>query len=640
MLEDNDKLEQIQTIVKNVAPFVYLNSKDQFHPSSFPWYLERVQFQGSGAAMGPPVCASSLPEGDDGRDTNLQYPTFPDPAIEAGDLSTAQMYVHVVGKPGSYHIQYWFFYPFNGPGFGELVFRVAGVEIASHSLSLAPGGEHQGDWEHITVVTDEQGTIQSVYCAQHTSGAWYSVSSEPNSKTGPVHVVLQDGHPVIYSSLNGHPSFPAARTFPTGTEIKFGPIRPADIEIDLRLANFNDQGPLWDGPNQHKIVAIDGVEGIDFTQPRWLQYYGRAGAEILSEERISELQERLVGLLENTIAQYLSNAEIQAISEAIAREIIEKLPEKVDFKGPVMPKAKSSWEAPDVAPGAVRRLDNHCGPGLFVYNNQVYFQGSPARDKLYHKSIFSNSSHNAPRLDNHCGYGLFVYEDNVYFQGGPHLNVLYRKSITSNSGERAAPLDEFCGGGLFVYEDYVYFQGGPDFNGLYRKPITSNIGESATPVDKFCGIGLFVYDGYVYFQGGPDFNGLFRKPITSTSEEPATPVDKFCGIGLFVYEGYVYFQGGPDFNGLFRKPITSTSEEPATPVDDFCGVGLFVYDDYVYFQGGPSFDALYRKPITSTSKDPATKLDNNCGFRIVVYNNVVYFQGDPQLDALYQYGLP
>ncbi|MDQ3787341.1 MAG: Vps62-related protein [Actinomycetota bacterium] len=76
---------------------------------------------------------------------------------------------------------YWFFFPYN--------------------RAVTPGGalgNHEGDWERVTVVTDADGEPERVVYSQH-----HTKCAVPWRE-----VVGPDGHPVVYSATGSHGSYP------------------------------------------------------------------------------------------------------------------------------------------------------------------------------------------------------------------------------------------------------------------------------------------------------------------------------------------------------------------------------------------------------------------------------------------------
>lgn len=178
-----------------------------------------------------------------------------------GDLSVADCYVHfrpapqsdmIVGlgflqglsgltidvpqKKNAFDIQYWFFYPYNG-------------DIVPGAVK---GGEHEGDWEHITVRTSRgfQNIMEVFYSRHDFEGVWlqpgeFSVNSE--------------GRPIVFSAINSHASYAT----------------PGRQERPVPLPDrTQDGGPRWETWKNIKAVGeINNPIGGQF----WIRYTGRWG---------------------------------------------------------------------------------------------------------------------------------------------------------------------------------------------------------------------------------------------------------------------------------------------------------------------------------------------------------------------------
>jgi hypothetical protein len=155
-----------------------------------------------------------------------------------GALPTARYYACVRAAPqggGQVDAQYWLFYPYNGR-MGTPPFH----------------GEHEGDWEHVTVRVLGDGQLAGVYCSAHYGeGRWYA--SAP--------LTLVDGHPVVYSARHSHASYPFAGTVPRG------PL-PDDETAD-------------GGPEVRTWERLDlvGVGGRVLKGHEWLLFTGRWGRD-------------------------------------------------------------------------------------------------------------------------------------------------------------------------------------------------------------------------------------------------------------------------------------------------------------------------------------------------------------------------
>ncbi len=325
-------LGEIKEMVESNAPIVYLYPKEEYLPSSFSWYLDRVYYQGAGQPVGPPVQKGDLPPNLSGINSYIGY-KWGSKSISHGSPEGAPAYVHVLGfkddssggQLNGYHLQYWFFYPFNGPAKARISPATSDLHI---DFSVAPGGDHQGDWEHVTVFTDAEGKFQKLYCAQHSSGTFYQKDE----------VSFEGTNPVVYSAWNGHPSYPSVGVFTT-------PKSQHIIDnIEFRLINQTAKGLRWDCSKQHEIIAVSGVPGVEYEEPWWLQFYGYAGAVNPNQA------------IEEVVAAELEKIKIEGkpVPEDVAKIIADLwvciLSSIENFNGPQMPKAKSDWMSPSDNP--------------------------------------------------------------------------------------------------------------------------------------------------------------------------------------------------------------------------------------------------------------------------------------------------
>lgn len=216
----------LQEVVERFAPEVRLHPEERYFPASVSWFLERAQKTRAGLGEKLGLSFYHIPD-DERRDET-----------RAGDLESAETYVHIrelgEDKEGM-DIQYWFFYPYNGP--------------------LIPGpvnGAHEGDWEHITVRLERSWRrIKQIYYAAHDDeGRWFL----------PKQIQFQDGtHPVVYSARYGHASYPTPG-------LKSRGYLPAD-----RVA---DGGEVWQTWRSLRVIAdpIGPRPDID-----WLSFEGHWG---------------------------------------------------------------------------------------------------------------------------------------------------------------------------------------------------------------------------------------------------------------------------------------------------------------------------------------------------------------------------
>jgi hypothetical protein len=150
--------------------------------------------------------------------------TAHDDALHEQGSTDAPVYLQYVpvDRTGRKAYIYWFFYPYNDfPG---------------------PIGDHEGDWERITVATDAADKPVRVVFSHHgkaCAAAWSDVA-------GP------DGHPVVYSATGAHGSYPRAGSYDY-------PKRPDD--------QTSDAGRTW--------AAWPHLEDVE--KQKWWGYKGGWG---------------------------------------------------------------------------------------------------------------------------------------------------------------------------------------------------------------------------------------------------------------------------------------------------------------------------------------------------------------------------
>ena len=92
-------------------------------------------------------------------------------------------------KTSVWHLSYWFFYGYND-GWGKR-------------------GNHQGDWEHITLVFNRNKKLHGIYMAAHGKPKYYKKSD----------LKFNHSHPITYAAKGSHASYPKVGTFgPIGVD--------------------------------------------------------------------------------------------------------------------------------------------------------------------------------------------------------------------------------------------------------------------------------------------------------------------------------------------------------------------------------------------------------------------------------------
>ncbi len=190
------------TLTTRFAPLVRLHPRDSYRPSS-------VEFQVAGSSLSHGSCGTLFASGAvtvanltgqscSGQSSGLSsaqtgFVLGASGSTLNGNTSTAKCYAHVgtsAVSGAAFDVQYWFNYPKNGPA-------IFGI------------GAHNGDWEHVTVRVNADGaTVKSVFFARHGDNTSAQVRTPGDGKLA--FVSGSTTRPIVYSTQNGHASYPTA----------------------------------------------------------------------------------------------------------------------------------------------------------------------------------------------------------------------------------------------------------------------------------------------------------------------------------------------------------------------------------------------------------------------------------------------
>jgi hypothetical protein len=199
-----------------------------------------------------------------------------DDSLKPGNLDRAKALVRV--RPWDWlftDFQFWFFYPFNGPGRAEVCASGNWCDIQFFDEL----GRHYGDWECVTLRVDNRtDELISVYMSRHAGGQWITRGNNFEQ-------ILQfDGtHPQVYAAVHSHAHYstPGAHDYYRAWEKDyfFG-----TASVDLRDLTDGD-GPVFSTylPGKYLIIS-SALPGYPVTEPEWLQFPGRWG----QYERLSD----------------------------------------------------------------------------------------------------------------------------------------------------------------------------------------------------------------------------------------------------------------------------------------------------------------------------------------------------------------
>ena len=226
-------------------------------------------------------------------DTGPTQPPYLLPENPTGDVDRTRSVVRVRPWNGIGHeVQYWIWYPYNGPGKYE-----AGCGAIDTLHETPTTGRHQGDWEVIALRYDDLGRLAELYMSAHSGENVVPVKQTATSLTGGIDAVgLQ---PIVYSARDSHANYPTTGnlTYAEPYSLDLGPVL---CTLYVRLKDLTATGPPaatqidFSDPNRLIVASSDFPEIAKATPlPYWLDFPGRWGGyeavEFLGEIEFSSI---------------------------------------------------------------------------------------------------------------------------------------------------------------------------------------------------------------------------------------------------------------------------------------------------------------------------------------------------------------
>ncbi len=303
----------LRQMIAQHAPVLRFHPEEPYFPSSVEWYLARcLLIDGtSGAVLARHPAAGDLPKGPAAPDQLQRYwltldPTVAGPALEPdlappddprrGNLADAPAYVRALhdAKQGHTDLQFWMFYPYDGPGLARLRPRFLRALRTDRTLSLWPAGMHEGDWE-LAVIRIDHATLQpsAAFLSQHRSGdqhlgaaAVAALDREP------------DGRIRLHASLYGHATYAHREE----RKLVYFKRSLALVGIELALVDRVEAGAAWDLGQNHEVISTSWHDP-QFPEPAWLDFAWRWGAY---DPQGGRFRRKLVEALGDLLESHLS----------------------------------------------------------------------------------------------------------------------------------------------------------------------------------------------------------------------------------------------------------------------------------------------------------------------------------------------
>ncbi|KAI3956573.1 hypothetical protein MKW92_015479 [Papaver armeniacum] len=301
-------INQIHALIKHYGPTVFFHPDEIYLPSSLSWFFKNgALLYKKGDLVGVPIDSMGLNLPCGGSNDREYWIDLPKDSnrnfVKCGNLESAALYVHVKPALGGTFtdIVMWVFCPFNGP---------ATLKIGVLNIALSKVGEHVCDWEHYTLrISNFTGELWSIYFSQHSGGEWVDACDLE---------FIEGNKAIVYSSKNGHASFPHPGNFLQGS-LGIG------VRNDAAKSKFYVDSSL-----KYEVVAAEYLgDKTIVREPNWLQYMREWGPKLVYDGR-SEL-DRIIHLLPIFIRYSVES-------------LVDKFPvELYGEEGPTGPKEKNNW---------------------------------------------------------------------------------------------------------------------------------------------------------------------------------------------------------------------------------------------------------------------------------------------------------
>jgi hypothetical protein len=184
----------------------------------------------------------------------------------AGDISNAKAIINVLPIDVLFtDIQFWMFYPFNGPGRARVGPLGAPFSMGD-DVHFTTVGRHYGDWEHVTLrFLNSTEDLIAVYMSRHSQGQWFSKNYFYDT------LQFSGNHPIVYAAKYSHAFYNIAYD-PIVYHITYKTV------ANVWLWDHTGNGYLFNAFEQDNYEIVhSGIQGVPIIKKLWLEYPGRWG---------------------------------------------------------------------------------------------------------------------------------------------------------------------------------------------------------------------------------------------------------------------------------------------------------------------------------------------------------------------------
>lgn len=227
--------DEVDRIIRTYGPLLRLHPNEQYLPLAAEEYIAACTLEGN-------------------------YLVIQNPQIEAGDLNSAVAYVVANWVCEQYtDLQFWYCYGYNGaPAVQVHLWAATGGDFLWeqwYSFGNLNCGQHQGDWEHVTLRIDNAAKIPvAVGYSAHGDTNWFTPDT--------------DGQVIAYAAQSMHGTYPVAGDHSELTAWVEKDLEVAHLEIEVFTINScADGGPTLDATKKFRIVRSNF---LTVTVPDWM----------------------------------------------------------------------------------------------------------------------------------------------------------------------------------------------------------------------------------------------------------------------------------------------------------------------------------------------------------------------------------
>jgi len=285
--------EDFDQLIQAYGPVVYHHSDEQYFPDDVEWVLDNSPLewclvnaehdydnieltdfhsvQTNSEDFMDDIEEHAMADPNSTDDRFRYYPLFSE---KSANLDRAKALVRVCPWGYSYtDIQFYIFYPFNGPERVHATVNILGTEQSAYK-DLEYCGRHWADWEAaILRFSNNPVELMWVGISQHGTLYWYT----------PDELTLSGSHPVVYAAKFSHAIYSSAGThlYEEGKESGFM------YDAYAKLYDYTSSDIVWETFQQDNYRIISSaVPGYDVTEPSWVNYRGRWGPPLPNRDWI------------------------------------------------------------------------------------------------------------------------------------------------------------------------------------------------------------------------------------------------------------------------------------------------------------------------------------------------------------------